>query len=228
MRHRKTQSAHHFATDRGGNVAMIFALVLVPVIGVVSLSIDYGRMLKTKSLLANAGDAALQGIVGAGVPTTDQGELEKRIRVALDVNLPEDLRGLPFVFSINEANRSLSLTTSTVIPTAIMAMVGVSTMSIEVNSTVRWQGPTTPQGNSGPMIAGRPTPADVNRAAEQLSKGIGAPGQRNGGAGVVGGPAGLSAADAEALRQAMQNPEVQRIQQELEARMRDAMARARR
>lgn len=217
--------AGRFNDDRRGNVAMIFALVLVPIIGIVSLSIDYGRALKTKSLINNAADAALHGILD--VITLDRSELERRVRITLDANLPEDLRGLPFKLMVNEPTRTIQLTAETVVPTAIIALLGISQMDVSVTSTVRWEDKKPPLFDPDAVVAGKPPTAEAQRAAEQFARELKSQIQRGG----SGAPAAIPAISPEAIeaaRSSMQNSDVQRMQAEIEARMRDAMARARR
>ena len=227
MQYQLQDLTRRFASDRGGNVAMIFALVLVPIIGVVSLSIDYGRALKTKSLIYNAADAALHGNLAAIL--LDRDELQRRVRISFDANLPEDLRGLPINLLVNEQARTIQLSTATVVPTAIMALIGVDRMDVAVTSTVRWPEPkNSPSINPGPMLAGRPTPADAARAADDLVRQLSKHAPGAGGATTASVPA-LSADDIKSARDALvQNPEIQRMQAELEARMREAMSKMRR
>lgn len=54
-----------FAAGRTGNVAMIFALAALPLMGSVGLAVDYGSMLSVKAKLDQAADAAaIAGIAG--------------------------------------------------------------------------------------------------------------------------------------------------------------------
>lgn len=52
---------HHFLTDRNGNVAVIFALSAVPLIGIVGVAVDYG--------VANSARASMQASVDAAALT---------------------------------------------------------------------------------------------------------------------------------------------------------------
>lgn len=217
--------ATRFSADRRGNVAMIFALVLVPILGIVSLSIDYGRALKTKSLINNAADAALQG--NLVIAFIDKDEFSRRVRLSLDANLPEDLRGLPIRLNVNEQARTVSLTTETIVPTAIMALVGVDRMNVAINSTIKVPKPKVPLIDPGSVFAGRPPSADPVRAAEDIVREIGK--VTGGAAGMPAGVPAMAPADIEAAREALQgNPEVQRMQAEIEARMREVMSKMRR
>ncbi len=68
-----------FRSDRSGNIAVIFALALVPVLSALGCAIDYSRATKVKSKLQSAVDAASVGSVArkspgflaAGAMTTD-------------------------------------------------------------------------------------------------------------------------------------------------------------
>jgi Flp pilus assembly protein TadG len=48
-----------FGADRSGNIGMIFAFTLVPVIGIVGFSVDYGRALDERTTLQTALDGAV-------------------------------------------------------------------------------------------------------------------------------------------------------------------------
>ncbi|MBB2963238.1 TadE/TadG family type IV pilus assembly protein [Methylobacterium sp. R2-1] len=54
------------ASDRGGSINVMFALALLPTIGLVGLGVDYGMAISSKTRLDNAADAAaLAGVVTA-------------------------------------------------------------------------------------------------------------------------------------------------------------------
>jgi len=54
------------ASDRGGSINVMFALAVLPTIGLIGLGVDYGMAISSKSRLDNAADAAaLAGVVTA-------------------------------------------------------------------------------------------------------------------------------------------------------------------
>ncbi|MGN7124806.1 TadE/TadG family type IV pilus assembly protein [Methylorubrum thiocyanatum] len=58
--------AKALASDRGGSINIMFALALLPTLGLVGLGIDYGMAITSKTRLDNAADAAvLAGVVTA-------------------------------------------------------------------------------------------------------------------------------------------------------------------
>ena len=79
-----------FAAGERGNVAVIFAAVLVPVIGITASAIDYGRASKAREQLQKASDGAVEA--ASRHLDGDRDAIIKVIRTHLDVNLPEDLR----------------------------------------------------------------------------------------------------------------------------------------
>jgi Flp pilus assembly protein TadG len=55
------QSASYFkdfSSDKKGNVAIIFALALLPVIAAIGMGVDYSRLSDAKSLMQSATDSA--------------------------------------------------------------------------------------------------------------------------------------------------------------------------
>ena len=44
--------------DDSGNVGIIFALMIIPILGITGLAVDYGRTITARSQLQNATDSA--------------------------------------------------------------------------------------------------------------------------------------------------------------------------
>ena len=62
---------------RGGNVAMLFGLMLIPVLAVTGGAVDYGRAVAAKSRLQGIVDAAANA--GARLPATANQNREKAV-----------------------------------------------------------------------------------------------------------------------------------------------------
>ena len=60
--------ADRFRHDRHGNVAVIFALALVPLISAVGCAVDYSRAVQVRTKLQSAADAATVGAVAKSAP----------------------------------------------------------------------------------------------------------------------------------------------------------------
>src|SRR6185369_13213874 len=57
-----------FGTDRRGNIAVIFALALLPVMSAVGCTVDYSRAVQLRSKLQAAADAASVGSIAKTSP----------------------------------------------------------------------------------------------------------------------------------------------------------------
>lgn len=205
-----------YAGNRRGNVAVIFSLCAVPIITIVSGAIDYGRTFKVRSLVQNAADAAVHAarskILG------DESEVRRVLRAHLDANLPDHLKGLPFNLRIASDRRSLDIDMETAVPTTLMAMVGVSSISVVVTGHAAL--PTLPKA------IGQPSVEDVQRAFDGLSRGSAAPAAPMAPAQInelmrgLPDPSRLSREDIERLRN---SEEMRRAAAEMEARVRAAL-----
>lgn len=125
--------ASPFGDDERGGIAVIFALMLVPILTIVSLAIDYGRALKVNSELASAADAATAAALHK-LPATVT-DLRPFIRIQLDANLPEHLKNLPFEFNVSEQRRVVELGVKARVATAVIGLVGIDHIDVNVVST---------------------------------------------------------------------------------------------
>lgn len=122
-----------FRDDERGGVAIIFALMLLPILTIVSLAIDYGRALKVNSELSSAADAATAAALHK-LPATVT-DLRPFIRIQLDANLPKHLKNLPFDFNISEQRRVIELSVTARVATAVIGLVGIDHIDVNVVST---------------------------------------------------------------------------------------------
>ncbi len=113
----------NFLNDARGNVAMLFALSTVPLMGVVGLSIDYARATNTKENLQAAVDTAALSLAAAA-SSESQTELENRanlfVQTTFAPRFPGDLD--PVVVERNAG--TLTVRTATRQPTVIMHFFG--------------------------------------------------------------------------------------------------------
>jgi Flp pilus assembly protein TadG len=139
------------ASNRAGNVAMIFALAAVPLMGSVGLAVDYGSMLSVKAKLDQAADAAaIAGVTGtqtyliqyngSGSPTAAAiaaGEAEATAQFnANKGTLPNGtltINNISITRSGSTLTGSVSYTFS--MPTFFMAVLGRKTMTFSGSST---------------------------------------------------------------------------------------------
>lgn len=160
-----TSALAGFSRDDRGTVAIIFALVLVPLLAIVSLAIDYGRALKVNSQLYSAADAATAALLHK-LPANGT-DLTPFVRMQLDANLPDHLKDLPFELVVSEEKRTVELSLNTDVPTALMGIVGVKKLEVAVVS--RQIIPKAPSLSAGLPGFGKGTQSDIH-AAEQVMR----------------------------------------------------------
>lgn len=142
-----------FRRDERGNVAVIFAAALLPVLMFIGSAVDYGHALMTKSTLNAALDSA--ALAGAREYIATYGDIDaskaaaeryfKQNYVGNSSNVAnaddsgEDLEGANsdyrLVVSIDEEARLLTATATTKVPTAFMGVIGLSTLTVSTTVT---------------------------------------------------------------------------------------------
>lgn len=118
-----------FAHSRAGNVAILFALLSIPMVGATGVAIDYARAQSMQTRLRTALDAA----VLAGV-NRDIGQQVERARAVFALNLPDPSLIVDLEFREN-ANGSLSGRVSTHVATTVTALIGVDRLHVETRAT---------------------------------------------------------------------------------------------
>lgn len=123
-----------FAADQQGNVVTLFALSLIPLIGVVGAGVDYGRTLRAKAELQNTVDSAV--IAGATVMQTTRSshratEAVQKFVAAKYTTLGS---GSPVVDVTIDPAGIITANTTVDVPTTLMRVLGQSTMSVKVTS----------------------------------------------------------------------------------------------
>lgn len=146
--------ARRFRSDSRGNVAVVFAAILLPVIAVVAGALDYGRASKARDQLAHAAEGAAQ--VASSSLDLDRDRLAKLVRAHLDANLPEDLREVPFEIRIPSDKKSVEIAMATSVRTTMLGIVGVTEIPVAAEGFARRALPVAP-GATAPAIATRPS-----------------------------------------------------------------------
>ena len=122
-----------------GNVAMIFGLALIPIVGLVGVAIDYSRANSAKTSLQSALDAAAL-MLSREVSSLSQSELNQKALAYVQANLNRtDLKGLTVTPTFtNTSGGELKLRGQASIDTTITSILGVEQMNIADNSTIKW------------------------------------------------------------------------------------------
>jgi Flp pilus assembly protein TadG len=122
-----------FARDTKGNIAITYALALIPMIGVAGFGVDGSRTLLTKFELQAALDAAALA-VGS---TRDQSvDLEQRLEDFTRENYNASNTTAPVVVLPPDPTGKFTVTASTKVNTFFMNALGVKTVDVSVNTTI--------------------------------------------------------------------------------------------
>ncbi len=123
-----------FAKSEHGNIAMLFGLMLVPLIFAVGSAVDYSRAAQQKVALQTALDASALalGLMPAGSP---QGDMETMAAQVFNANFPgQGNWGSSIV--VSNVNGVIDLTLVGDINTLFMGLANIHTMDINVASQV--------------------------------------------------------------------------------------------
>lgn len=191
-----------FARARDGSIAIIFAAVLIPVIGITSAAIDFGRAAKVRSTLLMATSAAAQAASARLLEDSDVVEQEaKRLLLA---NLPAELKSLPYKVQIAADRSFVEVAMETSVRTTLMGILGVSELGVEATGYARAPIAVAKSGETG--VAGA-AGGGIDEARAILSRGLGGAGPAGGFGGTpleIGGVGQIkSEADLKAAAQAI-------------------------
>jgi Flp pilus assembly protein TadG len=126
-----------FAHAKRGNVAMITALSLVPITVAAGAGLDLGRAMVVRARLAEALDAA--GLAVGATTGLSQSQMQTLAQQYFNANYTADSSfGTPASVTITPGTQQVSLTTSVQMPTTLMNVVGIKTMSVGYTSQVVW------------------------------------------------------------------------------------------
>jgi len=126
-----------FLCNRDANVAMIFAISLVPVIVAAGAGLDLARSMIVKSALSEALDAAALS-VGA-TPGLTQAQMQTQAQNYFNANYKIDSSyGTPATLTVTPSGQSVTVSTSVPMPTTLMKVAGINTVNVASSSTVVW------------------------------------------------------------------------------------------
>lgn len=127
----------HFAHARRGNVAMIFALSLIPITVAAGAGLDLSRALIVRARVAEALDAAGLALGATQNLSTDQ--MTSLARAYFKANYTADPSfGVPADVAVTPSDQTVVLSTSVSMPTTLMNIVGIKTLTVGYSSKVVW------------------------------------------------------------------------------------------
>ncbi|MGE0700904.1 MAG: TadE/TadG family type IV pilus assembly protein [Hyphomicrobiaceae bacterium] len=131
-----------FGRAQRGTVAIIFAAIVVPVIGITAAAIDYQRAGKVRGTLQAAASAAAQA--ASRHLLDDRKVIERQVAAMLAANLPPHLVGLPHRLTLPNDRSFVEVSLETTVPTTLMGMLGLHELAVEATGRARPAAPEAP------------------------------------------------------------------------------------
>src|SRR5580700_12332244 len=128
----------HFLLDEGGNLTTMFALTLLPVLGLIGITVDYTQSSTRKATLDSIADSAsLAAVTPALLAQTDQASIN--VATTLFNSQVSAVKGIgPVTLSVTASdsglNRTVTVTYQTTSKTSFGGMIGVTTAPISGTS----------------------------------------------------------------------------------------------
>ncbi|GBE44812.1 hypothetical protein BMS3Bbin10_02917 [bacterium BMS3Bbin10] len=117
-----------FAADDQGVTALLFGILLVPLLLGIGLSIDYSRALRAKQHLGNALDSAALA-VGSWVDLTES-EIAAKAQSFFDANFTPGGLGSPSALSVSFTDGVISISATSSVQTTFMQLAGISEVTV--------------------------------------------------------------------------------------------------
>jgi Flp pilus assembly protein TadG len=127
----------HFGKHSGGNVAVIFALLLLPILSSVGAAIEYSQGNSIKAAMQAATDAtALALAKSAGTLSSTDLTQQANNQLRAQFKRPEaDLREITAQYSTQD--NSVMVSSAATMKTALLKVVGLSTLKISATATAK-------------------------------------------------------------------------------------------
>ena len=126
-----------FFRNSDANVAMIFAISIIPVTIAAGAGLDLSRAMIVKSNLTEALDAAALSVASTNGLT--QAQMQTQAQNYFNANYKVDANyGVPATVSVAVGTQSVTVTTNVPMPTTLMGIAGIHTVTVNASSTVVW------------------------------------------------------------------------------------------
>lgn len=125
-----------FCRAEGGNIIVLAAIGLLPVITTIGLGVDVARAYAVKSRMAAALDAAALAV---GSSSGTDAQLSAVAQKFFDANYPPGALGAKPAVTVTVAGDVISASASASVDTVFMKVAGIDQMPIDVKSTVNRQ-----------------------------------------------------------------------------------------
>ena len=132
-------NARAFLRARRGNVAMMFAITLVPLMIGAGAGLDFARAMLVRQQMSEALDSAALAV--GSTTGLDQAAAQALAQKYFDANYTVDKSdyGAPVILPpVYDAKGSISLTATNTMPTVLIRLAGFANIPVSATSTVVW------------------------------------------------------------------------------------------
>jgi Flp pilus assembly protein TadG len=128
-----------FLRDRDGNVAMIFAICLVPLLVGIGAAVDYSRLADAHETMQHSLDATVLAL-SSEAPKLSAAALKTRAEQVFNVNFPAGTAtGVTIAATYTKTNGAvISASASGNVPMTFMNIVGIASKAVSVTSKSAW------------------------------------------------------------------------------------------
>ncbi len=128
-----------FASAKGGNVAMMFGLLAIPIVGLVGSAVDYSRANSAKAAMQSAADATALMLSKQAANLTTSEIASKATSYFNALFNRTDVNNVSITPTYTTTGGSQVVITATgAMPTTILKAIGFANFNIDVASTVKW------------------------------------------------------------------------------------------
>ena len=128
-----------FASAKGGNVAMTFGLLAIPIVGLVGSAVDYSRANSAKAAMQSAADATALMLSKEAANLTTAEIASKATSYFNALFNRTDVNNVSITPTYTTTGGSQVVITATgTMPTTILKTIGFANFNIDVASTVKW------------------------------------------------------------------------------------------
>jgi Flp pilus assembly protein TadG len=146
--------------DRGGNIAITFALAVLPVVALVGAGLDYGRALSARTAMQAVLDAtALMMVKGSPLASMTQAQMQTAATNLFNAQFSSPYaQNAAVTPSFNSSSTTLTLSGSATVSTLFVGLVGINSMAVTASSQVTQSATSTEVvfvlDNTGSMVCG--------------------------------------------------------------------------
>jgi Flp pilus assembly protein TadG len=123
-----------FADARAANVAVIFALAMMPLMAATGAAVDISRALWVRARLSQALDAA--GLAAGSATNMSDDDLKALITTFFDADYPTEDLGTPGPLGITINGNVIDLSATAELDTTLMAILGIDQVDVGVTSEI--------------------------------------------------------------------------------------------